>query len=108
MTPAQVLANFVHRGFRLSHHGAELHVTPGTLLDAADRTALAAHKPALLTLLADLEALERDGTAAQLRAIAATLTPEEHHRVAIEAAEGDRLAAIVVAVLATAAGTEGA
>jgi hypothetical protein len=52
-------------------------------------------------LLATLEELERDGTAAQLRAIAATLTAEEHDRIAAEAAEGDRLAQLVVAVLAS-------
>src|SRR5262249_44401370 len=51
--------------------------------------------------LADLRALERDGTAAKLRAIAATLTPEEHERLRAEAAAGDRLAELVTAVLAT-------
>jgi hypothetical protein len=56
----------------------------------------------------DLEALERDGTAAQLRAVAATLTAEEQQRLAAEAAAGDRLAQLVQVVLATAAGTEGA
>jgi hypothetical protein len=50
---------------------------------------------------ADLEQLERDGTAARLRAIAATLTAEEHQRLAAEAATGDRLAELMVAVLAT-------
>jgi hypothetical protein len=35
-------------------------------------------------------------------------TPEEHHRLAAEAADGDPLAQFVQAVLATAAGTEGA
>jgi hypothetical protein len=49
----------------------------------------------------DLEALERDGTAEKLRAIAATLTAEEHKRLAAEAATGDRLAELMVAVLAT-------
>lgn len=49
-----------------------------------------------------LEALERDGTAAQLRAVAATLTPVERRALAAEVAEGDRLAELVVAVLATA------
>jgi hypothetical protein len=56
-------------------------------------------------LVADLET---GGTAARLRAIATTLTPEEHRRLAAEAAAGDRLAELVVAALATAAGTEGA
>lgn len=45
-------------------------------------------------LLADLRALERDGTAAKLRAIAATLTPDEHERLRAEAAAGDRLAVL--------------
>jgi hypothetical protein len=53
------------------------------------------------TLAADLEELERDGTAARLRAVAATLTVEEHHRLAAEAEAGDRLAELMVAVLAT-------
>jgi hypothetical protein len=52
-------------------------------------------------LLADLEQLESDGTAARLRAIAATLTPEEHERLRAEAASGDRLAELVTAALAT-------
>src|SRR5262245_41130841 len=52
-------------------------------------------------LVADLEQLEHDGTAARLRAIARTLTAEEHHRLAAAAAAGDRLAAFMVGVLAT-------
>ena len=52
-------------------------------------------------LLTNLEQLERDGTAARLRAIAATLTAEEHQRLAAEAASGDRLAQLIVAVLAS-------
>jgi hypothetical protein len=51
-------------------------------------------------LLADVEALERDGGAGKLRAIAATLTPEEHQRLRAEVAEGDRLAEMIMAVLA--------
>jgi hypothetical protein len=50
--------------------------------------------------VADVEALEGDGTAAKLRVIAATLTPEEHERLRAEAAAGDRLAELVTAVLA--------
>ena len=47
-------------------------------------------------LLADLEALERDGSAAKLRAIASTLTSEEHARhLAAEAAAGDQLAQLI-------------
>jgi hypothetical protein len=58
-------------------------------------------RPSAIALpLADLGLLEGDGTAAQLRAIAATLTAEEHRRLAAEAATGDRLAQLVVAVLA--------
>jgi hypothetical protein len=48
--------------------------------------------------LADLEELEHDGTAAKLRAIAATLTPPEHDRLVAEAA-GDRLAELVQAAV---------
>jgi hypothetical protein len=51
------------------------------------------------TLRADLEQLERDGTAAQLCAVAATLTSEEHQRLAHEAASGDRLAELITAVV---------
>jgi hypothetical protein len=106
MTPAQLLADFAARGIRLSHHGAELHVAPRALLETGDRAALVAHKPALLVLLVDLAQLERDGTAAQLRAVAATLTPDEHRRLAQEAA-GDRLPQLVQAVLALSTGPEG-
>jgi hypothetical protein len=66
-----------------------------------DRAAITAHKSALLAMLADLEHLERDGTATQLRGIAATLTPEEHEQLRAEAAEGDRLAELINAVPAT-------
>jgi hypothetical protein len=60
----------------------------------------------LALLLTDLEAFERDGTAERLRVIATTLTPAEHERLRAEAAAGDRLAELVMAVLATAAMTE--
>ena len=70
-----------------------------TALDAAEL-------PAVLAFLADLEALERDGTAAQLREVAATLAAEEHQRLAAEAATGDGLAELVMAVLAPPAPTE--
>jgi hypothetical protein len=56
---------------------------------------------AIARILDELEALERDGTAAQLRAIAATLTADERHRLEAEAAAGDRLAELITAVLAT-------
>lgn len=56
--------------------------------------------------LADLDHLERDGTAEKLRAIAATLTPEELTRLGSEVAEGDRLAQVVAAVLASIPRTE--
>jgi hypothetical protein len=53
----------------------------------------------------DVEALERDGTAAKLRAIAATLLPIEHERLRAEAAVGDRLAELVMTVLTAGADT---
>src|SRR5262245_16340556 len=83
-----------------------VHVAPRRLVTDADRTALRTNKPAVLAFLADLEQLERAGTVAQLRAIASTLTAEEHHRLAAEAATGDRLAELVVAVLAAIPRTE--
>ena len=52
-------------------------------------------------LLADLEALERDGSAAKLRAIASTLTSEEHaRRLAAEAAAGDQLTQLILQAVA--------
>ena len=51
-------------------------------------------------LRADLEQLERDGTAAKLRATAASLTPAELERLRAEAAAGDRLAELATAGLA--------
>ena len=51
-------------------------------------------------LRTDLETLEGDGTAEELRAFAATLAREEHERLAAEAAAGERLAELMVAVLA--------
>jgi hypothetical protein len=53
-----------------------------------------------VTVLADLETLERDGTAQRLRALAATLTPTERDRLAAEAAEGDPLAGLIAATVA--------
>jgi hypothetical protein len=106
MPAASLLTHLRARGLRLWRHGDELRVAPRALLDESDRAALGAHTAALLGLLDDLEQLERDGTAARLRAVAATLTPEEHHRLAAEAAGGDRLAALVQVVLTTSAGTE--
>jgi hypothetical protein len=67
----------------------------------------AAELPAVLALLADLEELKRDGIAAQLRAVAATLTGGEHRRLAAEAAAGDRLAKLAVTVLSAMAAAEG-
>jgi len=104
MTGPELLTDLRSRGLRLERHGDELHVAPRTLLVDSDRRALSALRPALLALLADVEALERDGSASRLRAIAATLTPEEQHRLEAEAASGDRLAELIVACLAT---TEG-
>src|SRR5215472_6022452 len=102
MTGAELLADLRARGVRLWSRDDALYVAPRALLVEADRAAITAHQPALLSLLADLEQLERDGTAGRLRSIAATLTPEEHERLRAEAATGDRLAALMVAVLATA------
>jgi len=101
MPVAELLTDLRRRGIRLWSRDGGLYVAPKALLVEADRAAITPHVPALLALLADLEALERDGTAAQLRRVAEGLTPDEHHRLAAEAAAGDRLAALMVAVLST-------
>src|SRR5262245_35154954 len=103
MTAGALVADLHARGLQLR---AEFHVGPRRLVTDADRTALRAHKPAVLAFLADLEELERDGTPARLRAVATTFTAEEHHRLAAEAATGDRLAELVLAVLAVLPRTE--
>jgi hypothetical protein len=107
MTATELLTDLRTRGVRLWGEGGGLNVAPRARLADSDRAAITAHKSALLTLLADLEALERDGTAATLRAIATTLTREEHQRLRAEAAAGDRLAELVTAVLAVPVTTEG-
>jgi len=48
-------------------------------------------------LLADVEEFERDGTAAKLRAVAATLTSEEHQRLRAEAGLAELLTAVLAA-----------
>jgi hypothetical protein len=106
VSAAELLAALRTRGVEVRAAGDRLRFRPVTAVTADDLTALRAHKPALLALLADLEALERDGTAAQLRAVAATLTAAEHQRLVAEAAAGDRLAQLVVAVLAAIPRTE--
>jgi hypothetical protein len=104
MTATALVTALHARGLRL---WAEFHVVPRRLLTDDDRAALRANKPAVLALLADLEALERDGMAAWLRAVAATLSAEEHQRLAHEAASGDRLAELITAVLGSAVVPEG-
>jgi hypothetical protein len=107
MTATELLTDLRTRGIRLWSEGGGLHVAPRACLVDGDRAAITAHKPVLLALLADLEQLERDGSASKLRSIASTLTSEEHQRLRAEAASGDRLAALVTAVLAVPVTTEG-
>jgi hypothetical protein len=101
VTAPELLTDLRARGLRLWCRGDGLHVAPRALLVEADRAAITTHKSALLALLGDLTELERAGTAARLRAIAATLTPDEHQRLAAEAATGDHLAVLMQAVLAS-------
>jgi hypothetical protein len=96
MTAGALVAALHRRGLTLR---AELHLTGPQLIDA-DRAALRASKPAVLALLADLETLDRDGTAARLRNLAATLTPPGRERLAAEAAAGDPLAGLIWAAVA--------
>jgi hypothetical protein len=106
MTAGALVADLAARGMVLRRRGLELRAAPRRLLTDADRAALRAAKTDVLAVLADLEALERDGTAPRLRAIGATLTAEEHQRLAAEATAGDRLAALICAVLASVLRTE--
>jgi hypothetical protein len=104
MTAPALLADLARRAIIVRRADDPAHLTvdaPEGALAAPDVATIRAHKPALLALLADVEALERDGTASRLRSIAATLTPEEHQRLRAEAATGDRLAALMVGVLTT-------
>jgi predicted deacetylase len=100
MTAGALVADLAARGMVLRRRGLELRAAPRRLLTDADRAALRAAKTDVLAVLADLEELERDGTAAQLRTIAATLTAEEYQRLAAEMAAGDRLAELIIGVLA--------
>jgi len=106
MSPGTLVAALAARGIVLRRHGLELGVAPRRLLTDADRVALRTSKTDVLALLADLAELERDSTVARLREVAATLTAEEHQRLAAEAAAGDGLAELVMAVLAPPATTE--
>jgi hypothetical protein len=111
MTAGALVADLAARGVVLRRCGLELRAAPRRLLTDPDRMALRAAKADVVAVLTDLEELERDGTAAKLRAIAATLTPEEREGLAADAtnpSKRDRLAELVVALLATAAGREGA
>jgi hypothetical protein len=100
VTAAELLGALRTRGVELRAAGDRLRFRPVAAVPPDELAALRAHKPALLALLADLEQLERDGTAAKLRAIATTLTPEEHERLRAEATAGDRLAEMILVVLA--------
>jgi hypothetical protein len=100
VSAAELLATLRARGVEVRAAGDRLRFRPVAAVTADDLTALRTHKPAPLALLVDLDELERDGTAARLRAIAATLTRGEHERLRAEAAAGDRLAELMVAVLA--------
>jgi hypothetical protein len=101
VSAAGVLEALRTRGVELRAAGDRLRFRPVAAVTPDELAALRAHKAAVLALLADLEQLERDGTAAKLRAIGATLTSEEHQRLRAEAAAGDRLAELVTAVLTT-------
>jgi hypothetical protein len=106
MTATELLTDLRARGLRLWGEDGGLHVAPRARLLEGDRAAITAQKPALLALLTDVEALEHNGTTARLRVVAEGLTPDEHHRLAAEAATGDRLAKLVLAVLASRPRTE--
>jgi hypothetical protein len=56
MTATELLTNLRARGLRLWSRDGGLYVAPRAVLVEADRAAITAHKSALLTLLADVEA----------------------------------------------------
>jgi hypothetical protein len=98
---AELLAALRTRGVELRVAGERLRFRPVAAVTTDELEALRAHKAAVLTLLADLAELERDGTAAKLRAIARTLISEEHaQRLAAEAAAGDQLAQLILQAVA--------
>ena len=101
MSAAELLEALRTRGVELRAAGDRLRFRPVAAVTTDELEALRAHKAAVLALLADVNKLERDGMAARLRAVAATLTSAEHERLAVEAATGDRLAELAVAVLAS-------
>jgi hypothetical protein len=109
MTAVELLSQLTRRGVCVGQGPDPTTMAvdaPADVLTPGDLAALRADKASLLALLADLEQLERNGTAAQLRAVAATLTPVEHRRLAAEAAAGDRLAGLICAMLASCAPAE--
>jgi hypothetical protein len=104
MTAPALLADLARRAIIVRRADDPSHLTvdaPEGALTATDVATIRSHKPALLALLAALEELERDGTAAKLRVIAEGLTAAEHERLRAEAAAGDPLAELITAVLAT-------
>jgi hypothetical protein len=107
MTAGELMGALRRRGVELLADGDRLGVRPAGQLRPEERAALVACKAEVLALLADLAELERDGAVARLRAVAATLSAEEHQRLAQEAASGDYLAGLImISVLATTAATE--
>jgi hypothetical protein len=103
---AALLSTLRARGVQFVVAGSHLCFRPIEQVSPAERAALLKYKNGLVMLICELDQLERDGTASQLRAIAATLTAAEQRRLAAEAAAGDRLAQLVAAVLASGATRE--
>src|SRR5262245_62322524 len=102
MTGAELLADLRARGVRLWSRDDALYVAPRALLVEADRADITAHQPALLSLLADREQLERAGTAGRLRSIAATQTQARDEASRTEPGTSHRLAEVEVRQATTA------
>ena len=101
MSAAELLEALRTRGVELRAAGDRLRFRPVAAVTTDDLEALRAHKAAVLALLADVAELERDGSSLKLRAIASTLTSEEHaRRLAAEAAAGDQLTQLILQAVA--------
>ena len=97
MTVAGLLHHLTRRRVNLRRHGDSIAVdAPLGVLSDDDRNAIRARKQELLTLLAELDSLERDGTADRWRSIA---TPECIARLEAEASGGDDLATVCLIAL---------
>ena len=100
MTARGLLSDLRAQGVRLRVQGEALAVdAPTGALAEADWSALTAEKTGLVELLEALVELEADGTAAGIRTTWGGLPATDRGRLQDEAASGDRLADLILAVV---------